>query len=472
MAKVKGKKTKRIWIFVAVFALATAGAAGYYLWGREQKTAVQAETTTYQTAQVRQGSLVISATGSGTLVAGKEANLSFSTSGTVAAVNVSVGDTVQTGDVLAELDAEALASLQSTVEAAQLDLLQAQQALDDLTGNAGAAIASAELALADAQEAYDDASSSLKWEGLARCDAETTDAYYQKYLLVQERLDRYGNYTKTSDIYEAEIKPIEQERDRAYTAYRYCAEFTGYEITASQATLVKAEAGLKTAQADLLKLQENSGIDPDELAQAKNTAAKAELALAKAQKNLAGASIVAPFDGTVLTVAGDVGDSAGTSTFITLADLAHPRVEFYVDETDFAMVAVGYEAEVVFDALPDSPFAGKVVRVNPSLTTSNMASVLGGVIEIDMAAGGEGVQLPAGLSASVEIIGGKAENALLAPVEALHDLGDGQYSVFVLVDGEPKLRVVEVGIMDYTYAEVISGLALGDLVTTGITETN
>jgi HlyD family secretion protein len=41
----------------------------------------------------------------------------------------------------------------------------------------------------------------------------------------------------------------------------------------------------------------------------------------------------------------------------------------------------------------------------------------------------------------------------------------------VLEDGEPKLRVVEVGIMDFTYAEIISGLEVGDVVTTGIVET-
>jgi HlyD family secretion protein len=40
-----------------------------------------------------------------------------------------------------------------------------------------------------------------------------------------------------------------------------------------------------------------------------------------------------------------------------------------------------------------------------------------------------------------------------------------------MVDGEPKLRVVEIGLQDLFYAEVISGLEPGDVVTTGITET-
>jgi hypothetical protein len=38
--------------------------------------------------------------------------------------------------------------------------------------------------------------------------------------------------------------------------------------------------------------------------------------------------------------------------------------------------------------------------------------------------------------------------------------------------GEPKLRVVTVGLMDYTSAEILSGLSAGEIVTTGVVDTN
>ena len=44
-------------------------------------------------------------------------------------------------------------------------------------------------------------------------------------------------------------------------------------------------------------------------------------------------------------------------------------------------------------------------------------------------------------------------------------------TIFVMDNGEPQLRMVEVGLMDFTYAEILSGLELGDVVTTGIVET-
>ncbi len=78
--------------------------------------------------------------------------------------------------------------------------------------------------------------------------------------------------------------------------------------------------------------------------------------------------------------------------------------------------------------------------------------------------------LPLGTTASVDVIGGKAENALLIPIEALHKAGD-VYTVFVMENGTPTLKVVEVGIQDLLYAEIKSGLNPGDVVTTGTTET-
>ncbi len=79
--------------------------------------------------------------------------------------------------------------------------------------------------------------------------------------------------------------------------------------------------------------------------------------------------------------------------------------------------------------------------------------------------------LPAGAAASVDVIGGRAENAVLVPVEALHEIGDGQYTIFVMQNGKLRLREVQVGLQDLTKAEIISGLNAGDIVTTGVVET-
>ena len=57
------------------------------------------------------------------------------------------------------------------------------------------------------------------------------------------------------------------------------------------------------------------------------------------------------------------------------------------------------------------------------------------------------------------------------PVEALREISEDEYAVFVVEDGEPRMKIVEVGLQDLIYAEILSGLSHGDIVTTGQVET-
>jgi len=471
MEKQKLLKTKKLWAGAIVLVALAAGGLAYSLWGDKLLTSTAAaETPSFQTAQVTRGNLTLSASGTGTLVAAREVNLSFTTSGTVTAVNVQVGDKSKEGDVLAELDGDE--TLQADLLSAQLDLKQAQQDLEDLKNSSAANLASAQLTVAEAEKTVKDAKSALVWKGLSRCDEDDTNSYYDKYLQLKEKLDNYGSYDVNSDQYRTEISPLKLQVDKAYATYAYCTGFSDYEISSSQATLAKAEADLETAQTDYKRLQENDGIDPMTLFKSENKVSQAEVAVEQAQKDVDGFKITAPFDGTVVSVAGQVGDTASTATFITFADLENPKIDFYVDETDIDNVGVGYKAEVVFDSLPEITFSGTVVQLDPALTNSNGSQMLKGQAQIDTSKLTANQSLLIGLNAAVDIIGGEADNALLIPVEALHDQGDGTYSVFVLENGSPRLRIVEIGLMDFTYAEVKSGLQLGDTVTTGIVETN
>ena len=60
---------------------------------------------------------------------------------------------------------------------------------------------------------------------------------------------------------------------------------------------------------------------------------------------------------------------------------------------------------------------------------------------------------------------------LVNPIMALRELGPDQYAVFVVQpDGEMTLRPIEVGLMDFVNAEVVSGLELGEIVSLGVEE--
>lgn len=468
--KDRPKKRKTILIPLIVVLALAATAAGYYGWLANTPTAA-AQDSAANTTRVRRGSLTVSATGSGTLVASRKTNLAFPIDGIVAVLNVKVGDTVKEGDVLAEL--QDTSTLQASYTSAELELKAAQQELDDLKNSSAANLASAQLAVAEAQKALTEAQAALKQPGVARCDKETTDAYYAAYMKAKDALDALGDGGGSQEYYLAAIVPAKNNVAKAYAAYLYCAGFTEYEINSSQANLALAEAELAEAESKLKTLQENDSLDPTALSEAQNKVANAKIAYDKAKKNLDNATLTAPFDGTILAMAGEAGDEVEAGTFITMADLRHPEVEFSVDETDMGKVSIGAEAEIVFDAIADTVFEGKVTRVNPNLETVNNVQVLRGVIQLELNEADDTTLFIEGLNATVDIIQGKAENVLLVPVEAVRDLGGGQYGVFVVTDGgEPRLKVVEVGLMDATYAEIKSGLELNDIVTTGTVETN
>lgn len=466
----KQKIKKPTLILIIVVVLLAVPGLGFVLWHQNAQTTASATETGYKTAQVRRGDLTLSATGSGTLAAGKQVNLAFPIAGKVAAVNVQVGDTVSAGEPLAGL--EDVSSLDAGLATAELDLKLAKRELEDLKTNGTASLANAQLTLANAEKAVIDAKAALKVKGMARCDQKTIDAYYDVYTRAVDHLNALGDGGGSQDYYLSVIVPAKNQVSKAYTTYQYCAGFTDYEIDSSHANLTLAQATVQQAKETLSVLQENGGVDPDQLAQAEYKVANAQAAYDDAKEKREGAALRAPFDGTVLSVAGQAGDEVGVDTFISLADLNHPEIDFSVDETDMDQVSVGNRAMVVFDAMPSQTFNGRVVRVNPSLVTTGGYQVLQGVIELDLSAEKTTPRFLVGLSASVEIIGGEAKNAVLAPVEAIHDLGDDVYGVFAIgQDGKLRLKVVEVGLMDATYAEIKSGLSAGDIVSTGAMET-
>jgi HlyD family secretion protein len=306
-----------------------------------------------------------------------------------------------------------------------------------------------------------------------RCDQATQDAYYNRYVKAVDQLKALGDGGGRADYYLNTILPQKKIVDQALGAYQSCAGYTDYQVASSQTNLSIAQAAWKLAQDNLDTLTKNNGLDPTGLATAEDKVATAQQALDTANDNLAGATISAPFDGTVLSVAGKAGDtiqidSQNTAqTFITIADLAHPLLQYTIDETDMSMVAKGEAATVTFNAFPNRTFKGTVTRVDPALTTSNSVSMVSGLIQLDLSQETDVPAFPKNLSGSVLIIQASAENVLLIPVEALHQASDGSYFVYVPgADGQPSQKAVTVGLSDVASAEIKSGLSASDTVIT------
>jgi HlyD family secretion protein len=529
------RRRKPLYILALVIILAAAGGAYYYYTNVYAAPAAQAETEV-QSTRVRQGDLVISATGAGTVIPSIEVDLSFgseegtSVSGTLTELNTQVGAQVQVGDVLARIDdltaRKTLASAELQLAKAEQDLETARQADEELQEPPSEAeILSARATLAEAQEALEALLEPATEAELAAAEAAVATAQAAYSELVDgpdaaeiERAQMKLNQAKNS-LWAAQMSRDAKgdERSRASGAYDQAqVSVLNGEISVRQAELDLAELQqpatadeLQEAKAKVLEAQEQlvdlkagptagdiasaeakvaqaqealdellAGPTEEKLTASAETVRQAELNLAQAQLNLEdaerglkGTALISPLAGTVVAVNAAVGERVGTEAIITVADLGHPMLEVYVDETDMDQIAVGYEVEVVLDAMPETTFTGKVIQIDPTLVTEMNTQVIRSLVSFDEDSFAKPQGLLMGLNATVDIIGGRAENALLVPVEALRELGDGEYAVFVVQDGELKLRTVEVGLMDVTYAEIRSGLQEGDVVSTGLVET-
>jgi HlyD family secretion protein len=464
--KPASRKNRAGWIAGLVMVFVVAAGAGWYFLGGQSRNVAFAATATpdYHTTTVRRGNIVISAAGAGNLIANQSADLSFSTGGTVVELDVKPGDTVTAGQVLAKISGSA--TLQVNLSNAQLKLLQAQQSLTNLQKNAGTSLANAYQAWIKAQDAYNTAVFNQQRTSYARCSQTTNQQLKNKLDNASQKLAELSISNQGTDAW----AQAQSDYDTALANYNYCIAYTPSEKADAQAAVDVAKNTLQQAENTYNTLKASSGVDTNALNLAQATVDQAQAQVDKAKSDLTGLTLVAPFNGTVLSVAAAKGSIVGTSTFITIADLSQPTLDVSIDETDLPNFNIGSQAQVVFDIYPEQTFTGTLVQVDPQLTTSGQATVATGKVQIDASQASDVQKLPVGASASVTVIFKQANNALLVPISALRNLGNGQYGVFVLKNGQLKLTLVKVGLQDTASAEILSGLNVGDVVSTGIVQ--
>ena len=478
----KEKKTRRALVITGSVLLVLILAGSGFAILRDQQATTSADSNDgYQTAVVRNGTLTISASGSGTLVGSNSTSLAFPIAGVVKKLYVTAGEQVTEGQALADL--EDTRTLVAEVAAAEGNLAAAQKAKDDLAASSKGNLAEAQLALVTAQIELNDAKNKvLTWVSHRGSDSmiETSESALAVAKVNLDRAQEFYDRFKSRPLSDPDRVEAQNRLISAQTTYqqaKYTLDYleskpTNLEVQKNDQNLAIAQAAVTKAESDLKFLQEHDGIDPAEFGAAENNLAQAQVAYDQAIENLANATLKAPFDGTIISIAGDEGDLVTSEAFIVIADLSHPDVNFSYDETDLDKVAVGDKAQVVFDAVPDSTYDATVTSVSPSLTSSQGYSVLTGIARLENMEANSTQKFVEGMTASVEVISAEAQDVVLVPVEALHDIGDGEYAVFVVdEDGNLKLTVVEVGLNDGTYAEIKSSLTAGQLVSTGVMET-
>jgi len=174
----------------------------------------------------------------------------------------------------------------------------------------------------------------------------------------------------------------------------------------------------------------------------------------------ASASMAAMYGYTMPTTTTTTTTSEGT--ILTLYPDLQMTITIGIDETDILALKEGQEAEIVVSSVGEDPYPGTVTEISKVADTSTGVTQYSAEILLDKVPG----MLP-GMTADVDIKIEGNENALIIPVEALHQTRTGSF-VYTTFDQETQQyggRVdVVPGMQNDTYAEILSGLKEGDTV--------
>ncbi len=205
---------------------------------------------------------------------------------------------------------------------------------------------------------------------------------------------------------------------------------------------------------------------------AKASALMSEARISVAKANLARTRLMAPFDGVVAEINGELSEyvtpspiGIATPPVVDLIDNTCFYVTAPIDEVDVPNIAPGMTARISLDAFGDRRFDGKVRRIAPYvLDREKQARTVD--VEVQFTVSKDIRLMLAGYSADVEIILDVRENTLRIPTEAVLE-GD---RVFVYLPDNKviKERTFKSGISNWYFTEVISGLKPDELVVVNV----
>ena len=255
------------------------------------------------------------------------ADIAYNASGVISDVLVKEGDQVKQGQTLIRLGD----ATDKGFAAAQLELVTAQQAYDNLINSPGTGLAQAVIDLKAAHEAYDKADD------------------YLRFLQNSKKVPRTETYTYTI-----------QTPNGVQIRYRN----KSFKAPAPEGWIIEAENDLTLKKAQLADAERTydrlkDGVDSDQLAllEARLNAAKA---------GVASLEVTAPFDGVIARLEAKAAESIHAGGIAaTIADFSNWSVKTTdLTEIDVVNVAEGQRVGVTLDAIPDVSFAGEVESIS------------------------------------------------------------------------------------------------------------
>jgi HlyD family secretion protein len=396
MPKKKSRKLLIVVLFVVV--LTVAGAYSVSVMSRPA-----ADIDPSRLAVVERGDLAKSVVAIGKIEPVSKVEIKSKANGIIKEIKVEVGDIVQAGQILVELDKE---NLEARLHEARAALLGAQ---------ANVKAAQAELD-----------KNRIEAEGVdvafARRNRERAEQLAKDGLIPQQNLD---DSRMAVDLAENRQRAAESQ-----------LSVTRARVSQAEASVAQAEAAVERAQEEL-----------------SNATIRSPIRAMVLSRDLELGSPVS----SILNM------GAGATLVMVLGDIREVFVRGKVDEADIGTVRLGQPARIRVETFKDRQFGGKVTQISPlGVEKDNVVS-----FEVKVSIDNSSGELRANMSANAEIVLEEHKGTLTIPEKAVIYDAQRTASVDVPAPGTPsgkERRPVKIGVSNGTKTEIVQGLSEGQKV--------
>lgn len=500
-------KLSRKYIFIGV---AVVVIVAFFMLNTGKKSATIPNTTT-----VKRGNITQEVSVTGRVKATSAVDLAFEKSGTVSAVYAKVGDHVETGTTLAQIESSAaqgsldqaearLAELKRGARPEEIAVKQSQLAKSnqDLT-NAMSGISDIEN---DAFTKADDAlhskttgifsslqNSTYKYT-FSICDSQlTTDGEWGRYTSEKDfetwrkenasmgaspsKNELLASLTRTS----AHLSSLASFLDTVGQALSLNCIIANSSLDTYRANISLARANINTAISNINTKNQSIAALTLTVAQTSNELAllqagtAAEVIAAQeglvlsARGELAKYHITAPISGVITRADPVKGENSavGVTVFSIISDTSF-KIEAYVPEADVAKIKIGDTANVTLDAYgSDVIFTATVSEIDPAETIIDNVPTYKTTLHFTQ----NDARIKSGMTANTDIKTASRENVLFAPERSIITRNNEKFIRTVLADKTTKDVSVTTGLKasDGTI-EILSGVTEGTVVVASPTD--
>lgn len=409
---------------------------------------------------VEPDSLVVTVSATGVIEPERSVDLDFELSAPVAEVFVQEGDTVQQGDVIAQLD---VADLEAQLREAEVALELQELAFETLVAPPrDVEIVAAEAAVAAAEAAVPAAGFGPTQEQIEIARVQADLARNQ---LWQTQLNRDIRNQLGPEFRGGLPDIIQQEGQVSAAEFEVGIADANIDATISSGggigAIASAEAQLVQAQIALDNLIE--GPDQVELLEFEIELDRARLAVERARVAVEQGRLEAPFDGILAQDNLTVGEVPPVEQpAVQVVDNSGFFVELSIDESDVVDIAVGQSVSLRLDALPETEVTGTITRISITPDEESTTVVYRARVELDPTE----ANIRVGMSTTATVTTQELEDVLVIPNRFIRIDRDTQQAFVTIQTGDNQFEEIPVtlGERNSTVSQVTSGVEPGQRI--------